>query len=59
MNIQLAEYMRRDTLYVLNYEYDRETVLGGYGGSETPIFDTLAADRFASDVTTFNLGDYR
>lgn len=59
MNTEQAEYMRRDTEYVLNYEYDRVTVLRGYGGSETPIFDTLAADRFASDVTTFNLGDYR
>lgn len=59
MNIEQAEYTRRDTLYVLNYEYGRETLLYGVYGEDSPIFDTLAADRFASDVTTFNLGDYR
>lgn len=57
MNIEQAEYMRRDTKYVLNYEYDRETIRYGVGFLETPIFDTLAADRFASD--RYNLGDYR
>lgn len=51
-------YITRDTHYVLNYEYDRETLKAGLW-IKTPIFDTLAADRFASDITTFNLGDYR
>lgn len=59
MNIEQAEYMRRDTEYVLNYEYTRNAILFGLSLSETPIFDTLAADCFARDVTTFNLGDYR
>lgn len=57
MNIEQAEYMRRDTEYVLNYEYSRDTLLVGVGFLESPIFDTLAADRFASD--RYNLGDYR
>lgn len=59
MNIEQAEYMRRDTKNVLNYEYRRDTPLYEVGFLESPIFDTLAADRFASEVTTFNLGDYR
>lgn len=54
-----SEYTRRDTGYVLNYKYDRETILYGVYGEDSPIFDSLAADRFASDRTVFNLGDYR
>lgn len=57
MNTEQAEYMRRDTEYVLNHQYTRDTLLVGVGFLESPIFDTLAADRFASD--RYNLGDYR
>lgn len=59
MNTEQAEYMRRDTQYVLSREYTRNAILFDIARSETPIFDALAADRFASDRTTFNLGDYR
>lgn len=55
----LQERTQRDTAFVLNYDYDRHTILNGVGGVDTPLFDTLAADRFASDRTVFNLGDYR
>lgn len=58
MNTEPDIYMTRDTHHVLSYEYTRGTIKAGTWMS-TPIFDALAADRFASDVPTFNLGDYR
>lgn len=59
MNKELNELMRSDTLYVLNRVYNQVELKRGFSGSESPIFDALAADRFASDRTVFNLGDYR
>lgn len=57
MNIEQAEYMRRDTEYVLSHKLPGENISNGHWAIESPIFDTLAADRFASD--RYNLGDYR
>lgn len=51
------DYIRSDTEFVLNYEYSREILQHGLTWSDSPIFDSLAADRFASD--RYNLGDYR
>lgn len=40
-----------DTLYVLAGDYNRRDILGGFNDRDvsTPLFDSLAADRFASD----------
>lgn len=43
------ELYDRDTQYVLSREYTRNAILFDIARSETPIFDSLAADRFASD----------
>ncbi len=57
------KYIARDTRDVLEGSFDREYLLRGFWfmGTDSPIFDSLAADRFASDrpVNPFNLGDYR
>lgn len=52
-------YIKRDTEMILAGQYNRESIEMGFSLAESPIFDTLAAARFASDITTFNLGDYR
>lgn len=52
-------YIRRDTELILAHAFDRESIVKGFGMVESPIFDRLAADYFASDKATFNLGDYR
>lgn len=49
---------RLDTHWCLAYQYTRQVLLDGSSFIESPIFDRLAADRFASDKP-FNLGDYR
>lgn len=49
----------QDTKYVLTGNYGRKDILAGLSGADSPIFDRLAADYFARDKTTFNLGDYR
>lgn len=58
MNIPIDE-VQNDTTYVLSHKLPGENISNGHWAIDSPIFDTLAADRFASDVTTFNLGDYR
>lgn len=52
-------YVTDDTFFVLSGSCIREMLLEGHWGIDSPIFDALAADRFASDRTVFNLGDYR
>jgi len=47
-----------DTRWTLESAYTREIILWGHY-ADSPIFDRLAADYFASDKATFNLGDYR
>lgn len=54
---EIGEWL--DTRSRLHYKYTRQVLLDGSSLIESPIFDRLAADRFASDKTTFNLGDYR
>lgn len=39
--------MGMDTVYVLNGDYTAETIRAGLFDYETPIFDHLAAERFA------------
>lgn len=51
--------IREDTREIMDRAYTYKEIVEGVYWCESPIFDTLAADRFASDVTTFNLGDYR
>lgn len=46
-----------DTRNILDGAYTRKEIAEGVYWYESPIFDTLAADRFASD--RYNLGDYR
>lgn len=48
-----------DTMNVLAGDYKRRDILGGFKfrNVSTPLFDSLAASRFASD--RYNLGDYR
>lgn len=38
-----------DTRYVLNRDYRADSLRAGLIGNETPIFDNLAAERFARD----------
>lgn len=52
-------YITRDTELILDGQFNRESIEMGFSLVESPIFDSLAADRFASDRGTFNLGDYR
>lgn len=58
MNIDNAVFTL-DTKWTISGDYTADVILVGHHRFDTPLFDTLAADRFASDVTTFNLGDYR
>lgn len=58
MNIPIDE-VQSDTEYVLSCKLPEKNISNGHWDIDSPIFDALAADRFASDVTTFNLGDYR
>lgn len=51
--------IKRDTEMILEGQYNRESIKMGFSLVESPIFDSLAADRFARDRTVFNLGDYR
>lgn len=46
-----------DTIWTMSGDYTTEVILGGHSRFDTPLFDSLAADRFASD--RYNLGDYR
>ncbi|MGG7211958.1 hypothetical protein, partial [Clostridium baratii] len=48
-----------DTRNVLSGVMIHVQIRDGMLGMDSPIFDRLAADYFASDKTTFNLGDYR
>lgn len=50
-------YIKRDTEMILAGQYSRVSIEMGFSPVESPIFDSLAADRFASD--RYNLGDYR
>lgn len=56
---EVLKMVAGDTKRVLRGEYNRSAIEMKMDWWESPIFDALAADRFASDVTTFNLGDYR
>lgn len=42
-------YIELDTRYVLNRYFRAETLRGGLIAFKTPIFDNLAAERFARD----------
>lgn len=53
------EDVEMDTRNVLSGTFARDLILDGMHDIESPIFDRLAADYFASDYRTFNLGDYR
>jgi hypothetical protein len=56
MNIDNAVFTL-DTKWVVSGDYTADVIRFGHHRFETPIFDSLAADRFASD--RYNLGDYR
>lgn len=43
--------LESDTRYILEGDYCREAILDGLYGIETPIFDRLAAETFASDAS--------
>lgn len=60
MNIDNAVFTL-DTKWVMNGYHTEDGILRGHYRIDTPLFDSLAADRFARDrpVNPFNLGDYR
>lgn len=58
MNIKKVVF-HLDTKWVMDGQFTANDLAEGHSRIDTPIFDRLAADYFASDKTTFNLGDYR
>jgi len=44
---RLTAEMNRDTFYVINGEYDKETILRGLSSVNTPVFDRVASVYFS------------